>query len=147
MLLTIYLASTGACLAVDTISMLAILNKMKREGYEPVKSKKSFSEVLRDCLKIAGYVAVPVFNVILSATMLFLSDEKTDELFKEMYRKGIITKKTDALSYDEKIDAIRKKKAELEKLKESLGQYQSADVTFEDEDEDIFKPGKHGYSL
>ena len=63
MLLTIYLASTGACLAVDTISMLAILNKMKREGYEPVKSKKSFSEVLRDCLKIAGYVAVPVFNV------------------------------------------------------------------------------------
>ena len=76
-----------------------------------------------------------------------MSDEKTDELFKEMYRKGIITKKTDALSYDEKIDAIRKKKAELEKLKESLGQYQSADVTFEDEYEDIFKPGKHGYSL
>ncbi|MBQ4031741.1 MAG: hypothetical protein II625_08310 [Bacilli bacterium] len=147
MLLNIYLISTGACLAVDTISMLAILNKMKREGYEIVNSKKSFSEVIRDCLKIAGYVAVPVINVILSATMLFLSDEKTDELFKEMYRKGIITKKTDALSYDEKIDAIRKKKAELEELKESLGQCQSANVTFEDDDEDIFKPGKHGYSL
>ena len=147
MLLNIYLISTGACLAVDTISIMALLNKMKREGYEIVNSKKSFSEVIRDCLKIAGYVAVPVFNVILSATMLFLSDEKTDELFKEMYRKGIITKKTDALSYDEKIDAIRKKKAELEELKESLGQCQSANVTFEDDDEDIFKPGKHGYSL
>ena len=147
MLLNIYLISTGACLAVDTISMLAILNKMKREGYEIVNSKKSFSEVIRDCLKIAGYVAVPVFNVILSATMLFLSDEKTDELFKEMYRKGIITKKTDSLSYDEKIAEIRKKKAELEELKESLGQCQSANVTFEDDDEDIFKPGKHGYSL
>ena len=147
MLLNIYLISTGACLAVDTISMLAILNKMKREGYEIVNSKKSFSEVIRDCLKIAGYVAVPVINVILSATMLFLSDEKTDELFKEMYRKGIITKKTDSLSYDEKIAEIRKKKAELEELKESLGQCQSANVTFEDDDEDIFKPGKHGYSL
>ena len=147
MLLNIYLISTGACLAVDTISIMALLNKMKREGYEIVNSKKSFSEVIRDCLKIAGYVAVPVFNVILSATMLFLSDEKTDELFKEMYRKGIITKKTDSLSYDEKIAEIRKKKAELEELKESLGQCQSANVTFEDDDEDIFKPGKHGYSL
>ena len=147
MLLNIYLISTGACLAVDTISIMALLNKMKREGYEIVNSKKSFSEVIRDCLKIAGYVAVPVINVILSATMLFLSDEKTDELFKEMYRKGIITKKTDSLSYDEKIAEIRKKKAELEELKESLGQCQSANVTFEDDDEDIFKPGKHGYSL
>ena len=63
-----------------------------------------------------------------------------------MYRKGVVTKKTDAMTYDEKIAAIRKKKAELEELKESLGEYKSADGVVED-DFDDFMPNKHGFSL
>ncbi len=146
MLLTVYLASTGACVAVDTISFIAIANRMKREGYEIVKNKKSFSEILRDYLKIATYVAVPVLNVLISFALLSASDEKVGEIIRELHRKGVITKKTDSLSYDEKIAEIRKKKAELEELKDSLGQYQSTNVTFENNDEDIFKPGRPGYS-
>ena len=145
MLFNLWLASTGACIAVDTISVLAFVSKLKREGYEYKNTFHSLSEALFGILHLLPVVAIPVLNIFNSVRIVKAIDEKY-ELLKELaLEKGDIVKINEFKSPEELIAEIHEKRDELEELKAALSKYNTGDYVFSSEihEEDSLATDEH----
>jgi len=65
----------------------ASINRLKRKGYRFRKAETSFSEQLSAFLKCC----IPIFNIILLLTMIFMNQERIDsEILKKFNELGLI---------------------------------------------------------
>ena len=126
-----YLASTGACIALDTIAIRAVVNKVNRgllaRGYEPITGKKmvtgakeSVSEKAVRWIKAIPAFTIPIIRFVLPFLYIKYGERLAEKSVFELIDKKMVTKKEKNMTYEERIAAIEAKKAELESLKESL---------------------------
>lgn len=81
MLGTLYVGTTIASWVLLGLTSIACNERMKREGYEIIKEKKSISERIIDFVKIAFNMSIPGLN-ILSMVVNTLKFDKTYERVK-----------------------------------------------------------------
>jgi len=66
-MLKVYLISSIISIVVSTISLQALANKVKREGYIILKEKSSLAEKM----KLIILFFIPIFNILLMLISLF----------------------------------------------------------------------------
>ena len=151
-ILTYYLASTGACYVLNAVATSAIKNKINRtleeKGYEPyIKAKASCSERIVNFIRSIPSITIPVIRYIIPLVLITQGDKIVAEAIRTGIEENVYVKKEDAMTYEERLEAIEKKKAELENLKKSLNQCSSTDYSFEEKKEDSYTSNEQGYSL
>ncbi len=127
-ILTYYLASTGACYVLNAVATSAIKNKINRtleeKGYEPyIKAKASCSERIVNFIRSIPSITIPVIRYIIPLVLITQGDKIVAEAIRKGIEENVYVKKEDAMTYEERLEAIEKKKAELESLKESLSSH------------------------
>lgn len=91
--LYIYLGSIAYALVVNGVYSAAAEKYIKRQGYEIVKVKKSFSEKLAGYVSILIYASIPVINVIVPTIMALTGSEKlAEKIIPKLLEEGKIKK-------------------------------------------------------
>ena len=83
MLLNIYLGTTAVSWAIVLIFSAAGGKKLKREGYNLVNPKKSFTEKLASFISTAFIGSIPIYNIIIAIAILCVGDDKFYEYMKD----------------------------------------------------------------
>lgn len=117
--LGIYLGSIAfSYISLSTVAR-ATLNKAKRNGYEEIKEKKSFSEKIVDFFKNILVCSIPVVNVFYGISALAMNKEKLYNNFIEKALKEGKIRKSEAKLKQEAEEILKQEK--MEKTRESLG--------------------------
>ena len=104
MLGTIYLGTSIAGWILYGISSTAMASRLKREGFELVKSNKSKAETLVDLTKTLCIMLLPGINLLIGAVAIFKFEELYDDTKKTWIKKGKVIKKDETVKQEEKVD-------------------------------------------
>ncbi len=78
-----YIVSTIICLLVSLVTIKALVNKLKREGYKS-DEKSSMVEFVHRLLPMF----IPLFNIFLALFIVF----GADKVYKELIKSGAVSK-------------------------------------------------------
>lgn len=121
-MLEVYLGSVIGSLALEVVSIIAIMKKLKREGYCFNFPKYSFIESFLKWLKMILNNGVPVVNVAMAYYFIkcATNDEMVADLKEEFLDDGMIYKSEELLAREEaeKLASIKHKqvRADLDTL-------------------------------
>ena len=122
MLLNIYLASTGAAIATDIITWMALVEKLKKEGYVHNKDKNLsiLEKVYYGFASIANawWTAVPVLNIIISLDLL--SPDRMPDLIDLAKNSGAFVKSYDTMTREERLEELTRREIEIENERNQL---------------------------
>lgn len=129
MLLNVYLAATGAAIAVDAITWMTLVEKLKKEGYVlnkeenqsiPEKVYTGFATIAR-----AWWTVVPIAHII--GSLYLLSPNRMSDLKRTAKSNGTFVKSYDKMTREERLEElarrerkIQEERRDLEKLKAAL---------------------------
>lgn len=107
MLLNIYLATTAVNFVVTISRSVAITLRFKREGYKFNKDNRPKAEKTAELLIAVIKSLLPVYNILYTASVIFLGNDRLYEMIKEKYlEEGRIYKENDhfTIQHDTKND-------------------------------------------
>jgi len=144
-LLAYVLASTGACVVLDSVALNSLVEKinqgLEEEGYEPLSAyidpnapKPSISERINGFVKNRRAYTIPIIRFLVPYIFFKHGDEIAKGEIEKGKDKNYWLKKDPTLTPEERLAAIQKKKEELKALKNDIATNQTYYYSFDDED-------------
>jgi len=90
---SIYLGTMAFFWSGLLLSATAARKRMKNEGYEEIKIKKSMAEEMIDLARILFYSAIPLVNIAIPLYVILTFDKCYEELVETYIEQGKIIKK------------------------------------------------------
>ena len=144
-LLAYVLASTGACVVLDSVALNSLVGKLNQgleeEGYEPLSAfldpnapKPSIPERFSGFVKSIPAYTIPIIRFLVPYIIFKFGDEIAKGIVEKGKDENYWLKKDPTLTPEERIAAIQNKREELKAIKNSLAKKKEESYHFDGED-------------
>jgi len=128
MLLNVYLAATGAAIAVDAITWMTLVEKLKKEGYVLNKEEnQSIPEKIYNgfaTIAHAWWTVVPIAHII--GSLYLLSPNRMSDLKSTAKSNGTFVKSYDTMTREERLEELARRERKIQAERKELEMLKAA---------------------